>query len=59
MGKAILLLVFVDGTVSKGSSPALGTVPAKAEIGTKLLPTSVADAQDLQIGFALFSLLLA
>lgn len=59
MGKAISLLVFVDGTDSKGSCPAPGTVPAEAEIGAKLLPTPVADAHDLQIGFALFSLLLA
>lgn len=58
MGKAIFVLVFVDGTDSKGSSPALGTAPAEAEIGAKLLPTPVADAHDLQIRFALFSLLL-
>lgn len=55
MGKAIFVLVFVDDTDSKGSSPALGTVPAEAEIGAKLSPTPVADAHDLQIGFAVFS----
>lgn len=60
LGKAIFLLVFVDGTDSRGSSPALGTAPAEAEAAAKLPPTPVADAHDLfQIGFVLFSLLLA
>lgn len=54
MGKAIFLLVFVDGPDSKS---VLGTASAEAEIGTKLPPTPVADAHDLlEIGFALFFL---
>lgn len=45
----------MDGTDSKGSSPALGTAPAEA--AAKLPPTPVSDPHDLfQIGFALFSL---
>lgn len=60
MRKAIFLLGFVDGTDSKGSSPALSTVPAETEIGAELPSTPVADACDrLQVVFALFSLLLA
>lgn len=54
VGKAIFLLVFVDGPDSKS---ALGTAPAEAEIGTKLPPIPVADAHDLlEIGFVLFFL---